>query len=562
MARNLFAWLTASAFLVVACSSSTDDSGDHEKPTVTIDQSVTQSDPSNSVQVEFTATFSEPVTDFDSADLSFAGSTVGGTLQAIVANVFPNDGSTYSVTVFGWVGDGNVVVSIPAGGARDLAGNSNLASTSVDHTITVIDDAPTVTINQAPTQVDPINQAPVVFTVTFSEIVTGFTDSDVSFAGSTVGGTLSAAVTGTDGDYTVSVTGMTGNGQLVVSLPAGAAMDPAGNPSAASVSIDNTVTFDSSRPGVTINQAPAQADPTTSNTVQFAVQFSEPVTGFTANDVSLAGSTVGGSLTTVVTGDGTNFTVGVSGMTTNGTIVASIGANLAVDLAGNQNLASTSVDNTVTWQNTAPTVTINQAVTQPDPINQSPILFTAQFSEAVTGFGAGDISFAGSTAPGTLAATVTGTGPSYTVAVSGMTGNGTVVVSIPAASVIDAGGLGNSASTSVDNSVTFDNVSPTVTINQAAAQADPTAGATIQFTVVFSEPETGFSAADVSLTGSTVAGNLVVGVTGSGPLYTVSVTGMSGAGTVVASIPAGAARDLAGNPSLASTSVDNSVTHQ
>ena len=52
-----------------------------------------------------------------------------------------------------------------------------------------------MTINQRATQGDPTNTSPINFTVTFSETVTGFTASDISFAGSTVGGTLTAVVT-------------------------------------------------------------------------------------------------------------------------------------------------------------------------------------------------------------------------------------------------------------------------------------------------------------------------------------------------------------------------------
>ena len=68
-------------------------------------------------------------------------------------------------------------------------------------------------------------------------------------------------------------------------------------------------------------------------------------------------------------------------------------------------------------------MTINQAAGQTDPTSASPINFTVTFNETVTGFTAGDISFAGSTVGGTLTATVSGTGPTYNVAVSGMTGD-------------------------------------------------------------------------------------------------------------------------------------------
>jgi len=107
--------------------------------------------------------------------------------------------------------------------------------------------------------------------------------------------------------------------------------------------------------------------------------------------------------------------------------------------------------------------------------------------------------------------------------------------------------------------VTVDNVAPTVTINQASGQADPTNVSPINFTVVFSEAVSGFTGTDVTL-GGTAGGTKTVTVSGGPSTYTVAVSGMTTAGTVIASIPAGVARDAAGNPNTASTSTDNSVT--
>jgi hypothetical protein len=109
--------------------------------------------------------------------------------------------------------------------------------------LSLIPEPPSVTINQAAGQADPTSSSPILFEVLFSEPVTGFTGSDISFAGSTVGGTLAASVSGSGASYTVSVTGMSGSGTVVASIPAGAANDAAGNPSTASTSTDNTVTF-------------------------------------------------------------------------------------------------------------------------------------------------------------------------------------------------------------------------------------------------------------------------------------------------------------------------------
>jgi uncharacterized repeat protein (TIGR01451 family) len=101
-------------------------------------------------------------------------------------------------------------------------------------------------------------------------------------------------------------------------------------------------------------------------------------------------------------------------------------------------------------------------------------------------------------------------------------------------------------------------IAPTVTIEQALTQPDPAAGEPVLFSVEFSEPVTGFDAADVNLAGT--AGATTPAVTGSGADYTISVTGAAGPGTVIATVLAGAAADDDGIASLASSSLDNQVT--
>lgn len=202
----------------------------------------------------------------------------------------------------------------------------------------------------------------------------------------------------------------------------------------------------------------------------------------------------------------------------------------------------------------AASVTIDQGATQPDPANTQPVVFDVVFSQAVTGFTGTDVDLSASTAPGTLVAVVSGAGPIYTVTVSGATGPGVVVATIPAGVTLDGANAPNSASTSTDNAVTL--FRPTVTINQGGGQADPTTTQPVVFDVVFSTAVTGFTGADVNLAASTAPGVLNAVVAGAGANYTVSVSGLTGAGTVVASIPTGAT-DGIGNQ--ASTSVDNSV---
>ncbi len=121
---------------------------------------------------------------------------------------------------------------------------------------------------------------------------------------------------------------------------------------------------------------------------------------------------------------------------------------------------------------------------------------------------------------------------------------------------------GNVGSDATSNELVVDTEIPTVTVNQAAGQLDPSQTSPVYFKVVFSEAVFGFEAEDVTLTGTApgAPGATVTPVGSDGTTYTVAVGGMIGSGTVVAGIPAGAAHDAAGNGNAASTSTDNVVT--
>jgi hypothetical protein len=142
---------------------------------------------------------------------------------------------------------------------------------------------------------------------------------------------------------------MTSDGLVVVSLPAGQVADLAGNLNAASTSTDNQVTYDTTLPTVTINQASTQSDPATSEPVVFTVVYSEPVTGFDAADVVLSGTATGTMTITVIVIDAQTYRVEITGITTPGTVIAKVKATSAFDAASNWANGSTSTDNSVTY---------------------------------------------------------------------------------------------------------------------------------------------------------------------------------------------------------------------
>ncbi|HEX6125436.1 MAG TPA: kelch repeat-containing protein [Pyrinomonadaceae bacterium] len=279
---------------------------------------------------------------------------------------------------------------------------------------------------------------------------------------------------------------------------------------------------------------------------------------FTINDV-----TVGATVELLRDGAPVSSTVAVGTSVALSDTQAPVNGNIRY--RARQTLPSSAVitgaPTVVTIDTTPPSVTINQSVAQADPTRIQPISFTAVTSEPVFGFESSDISLAGSTANVSGAsASVAGTGP-YSISISGAIGDGqTVVASIPAGGVFDDAGNLMAASSSTDNVVTLDNVAPTVAVNQAIDQTDPSRSQPVRFTATFSESVTGLTPSDISLAGSTADVSSVTLDVAEGPVtYTISVSGIRSSGLVSASIIQGAAQDTLGNVSLTSTSTDNTV---
>ena len=277
---------------------------------------------------------------------------------------------------------------------------------------------------------------------------------------------------------------------------------------------------DTTPPSVTINQASGQADPTNASPINFTVVFSEPVSDFATGDVTLSGTA--GATTATVTGSGTTYNVAVSGMTSDGTVIASIAAGKAHDAAGNPNAASTSTDNTVTYDTTHPTVTITSTATS--PTNVSPIPITATFSEDVTGFVVGDITVGNGTAGNFVAVS----GTVYTFAVTPAAG-GVVTVDIAADVAQDAAGNGNTAATQF--SITYTTAPPAVTINPVTS---PTNVATQTLTGTMSEGATVVLTADTAATFGAVTYPTTT-------TWSCNVTLVEGANTITATVATGTA---------------------
>ena len=115
-----------------------------------------------------------------------------------------------------------------------------------------------------------------------------------------------------------------------------------------------------------------------------------------------------------------------------------------------------------------------------------------EFNEDVADFDAADLTVTGTA--GATTPVVTGGPQVYNVAVSGMTSDGDVTLTFTG-SATDEAGNANQAPTYGDNTVEYDTTGPTVDVDKALGQDDPTNASPINFTVEFNEDVADFAAA-------------------------------------------------------------------
>ena len=470
------------------------------------------------------------------------------------------------------------ISSLPAGTYDVVVAGVNTsgvtAFASTINQLTIATTAPTATIT-APTS--PTFSPLSSIAITFSEPVQNFTLQDLQLTLGNNGGaaaseplegaTLSttdnqhwtlgnlSGLTTAAGTYTLSVTGL---GSTVT--------DTYGNPLLTGASTSWTL----SNPAVqAINIMDATITKATS--VQYMVTFNESVTGVALADFALA-TTAGGASGTLasVSGSGASYIVTVNNVTGNGPLGLNLGDNNTIlDQYGNPLGGPALGDGSFTGQiytidTTAPTITIGSP-SAAYANSAAQVTYTVTYADA--NFNTSTLTKSNITLNTTNTATgavsVSGSGTSYVVTVSGITGDGTLGISIAAGTASDlAGNLAPASAAS--GTFVVDTTAPTITIGSPSA-AYANSAAQVTYTVTYADANFNTS----TLTKSNITLNTTntatgaVSVSGSGTSYVVTVSGITGDGTLGISIAAGTASDLAGNLAAASAAsstfiVDNS----
>jgi len=426
--------------------------------------------------------------------------------------------------------------------AADAAGNS--ASQVVATTVMYDTTGATASLT-APTAGSRTNTSAVTYTLN-EAIGTGsltFTRTGGTADGSSPHSYQLAGTELTSGSHTVN-TGKTLVDGTIYTVSFDGIADLAGN-SSATVSNSN-VTFDTTSVAITA-VSPAASGTINAASVNFTL--SEAARSGTIT-FTRTGGTADASSPHSYTMQAGDLTIGVHTAATGLTLVDGALYTLsieAMDLVGNP-ATTVSVAN-VTVDTTAPTVSIGSpSLTL---TKNSDVTYTVTYSgaDSVTLADANiTLNKSGST-NGT--ATVSGSGSTTrTVTISGISGTGTLGISIAAGTASDTAGntaLASGASTTF----TVDNTAPTVSIGSPSLTL--TKNSNVTYTVTYSGADS-VTLADVNITlnksGST---NGTATVSGSGSTTrTVTISGISGTGTLGISIASGTASDTAGNTALAS----------
>lgn len=381
--------------------------------------------------------------EFDATDANGISSNPSVTVNGRVASFqgVVGDRYTYTYTVVVADSDGAASISISATDEADNTGSlTNTTSLTVDQTppsISGVLATPSlanlgteVTIQFDATDANGIPSNPTV-------TVNGRTASYENKIGNTY-------------SYKYTIVAEDGNGTASIFI---SASDAAGN--TATLTNTTALTVDKTAPQVS-SITRVSTSPTNLASVQFLVTFNETVTGVTADNFSLSG-TSGGTIGSI-SGTGSTRTVtvttGVDGtLKLNLTNVAGI-----TDMAGN-NLANTYSDGEeYLIDKTVPSVVSINRVTS-TPTNLSTVQFTITFSENVTGVTVGNFSLSG-TSSGSSISGIANSGSTRTVSVNTGT-DGTLRLDLTSVTgIVDAAGNILSSTYSSGQEYTVDKTPP------------------------------------------------------------------------------------------------------
>ncbi|NBR00568.1 MAG: hypothetical protein EBT97_08985, partial [Actinobacteria bacterium] len=212
----------------------------------------------------------------------------------------------------------------------------------------------------------------------------------------------------------------------------------------------------STTPAVTITPS---VTPTNADSMSFNVTFGEAVTGVSAADFALGGTSNGWTITGLTANSSTSYTLNVTQTgNADGTLNATLLANSVSWTAGGMTIPDTNtVSANAVIDNTAPAVSSVSGVSGTQNLNE--FTYTLTMSEAVSGFSSSDVSVSGVT--GCTLTTGSSNSSTLLVTLSGCS-SGSAVLTLAAGSVTDTAGNTGPSSAYQASAVTV--AAPTISV--------------------------------------------------------------------------------------------------
>jgi hypothetical protein len=330
-------------------------------------------------------------------------------------------------------------------------------------------------------------------TLTFSEAVTGVTNSSVQAPNGTLS-TLSSADGGIN--WTGTFTPDSGNNSTMNQLSLGLSgiADLANNPAQGGTFFSGYYAIDTAAPTATIGISDTALHIGTTPTV--SIDFSEAVSGFDVEDLTVSH----GTLSALTSTDGLHWTATLTpdaGVQSNANLITLNNAGVT-DTAGNAVSGTVASPNyTIDTQRPTATITLSDSALKAGDTAQ----VTIAFNEAVTGLSNNDVTVANGTLS-TLSSSDEGITWTGTFIPSQSAAAATNVITLDNTAVMDAAG-NHGAGTTDSANYAIDSVAPTATMT--LSDTDLKTGETATLTISFSEAVTGLTNAAVTVSNGTLS---------------------------------------------------------
>jgi endo-1,4-beta-xylanase len=478
-----------------------------------------------------TLTFSQDITGLSAGDITLEAGTTG----AVKGELTRSAAGTYSLAVTGVTAEGSVTVSVAKTGYA-FSGSKTVtvypAPSTGPHDIAVTFSS-LIANGSATAQTNAL-------TLTFSQDITGLAVGDITLEAGTTGAVKGELTRSAAGTYSLAVTGVTAEGSVTVSV-AKTGYDVSGSPQTVTVyPVPSTGPQDIA---VSFNSLTADGS-ATAQTTALRLTFSQDISDLAAGDITLdAGDTgaVKGALTRIVLSSANPciYSLAITGVTTQGTITVSV-AKTGYDVSGNPQTATVYPAPSTGPHDIAVTF-LNLAVNGSSSAQTNALTLT--FDKDIENLSAGDITLESGTTGAVKGALTRSAAGTYSLAVTGVTAQGTVTVSVAKTGYVVSGN---------PQTVTVYPGFVTVTFSSLSANGSSSAQTTT-LTLMFSQDITGLTADDITLGAGTtgaVKGALTKATATATGTYSLAVSGVTTQGIVSVSVSK-TGYTVSGNPKTA-----------